>query len=252
MRWADMRPGYSFPPKSNAGEPSRKPGLPYLIHRELRRFFNRSADSFELLHHRLFKSRSFTFRGLTYHYFYHKYNVTWRNERAVEVPIIWEVVQRYAGRRILEVGNVLSHYFTVTHDILDKYEKADRVINHDVADFRPSRKYDLIVSISTLEHVGWDEEPREPMKFLRAIGNLTNSLAPQGELVVTLPLGHNLEMDNLLEHDKVPFTEQGCLKRISADNKWEEVDRKYTQYTRYNYLDACANEVVVGIIRKSC
>jgi hypothetical protein len=38
--------------------------------------------------------------------------------------------------------------------VLDKYEQAPGVINEDVVSFSPPQKYDLIVSVSTLEHVG--------------------------------------------------------------------------------------------------
>jgi hypothetical protein len=54
------------------------------------------------------------------------------------------------------------------------------------------------VSISTLEHVGWDEMTREPMKILKAIENLKNLTNPKGKIVVTLPLGYNPELDRLL------------------------------------------------------
>jgi len=94
------------------------------------------------------------------------------NERAVEIPIIWHIVRENKGKRILEAGNVLSHYFRVDHDIVDKYERAEDVINEDVVNFQPSKKYDLIVSISTLGHVGWDENPKEPSKILKAIEHL--------------------------------------------------------------------------------
>ncbi len=138
-------------------------------------------DPFVYWYYKNFKSlRTFTFQKDAYNYFYHKYNATWRNERAVEVPIIWRMVKKYHGQKILETGNVLSHYFLVNHDILDKYEKADGVVNQDVIDFQPTKKYDLIISISTLEHVGWDENLREPMKILQAIENLKKSLPQKG------------------------------------------------------------------------
>lgn len=102
-------------------------------------------------------------------------------------------MKKYKGRKILEVGNVLSHYFPVNHDIVDKYEKADGVINQDVIDFYPSKRYDLIISISTLEHVGWDENLRDhkilrdPMKVLHAIENLKRLLAPEGKWLSPYP-----------------------------------------------------------------
>ena len=128
--------------------------------------------------------RTFAFHGETYHYFYHKYNSTWESERAIEVPIIWKIVKENRERRILEIGNVLSHYFVFKHDIVDKYEKAKGVINQDVIDFQPPKKYDLIVSISTLEHIGWDEKPRDCTKILRAIENLESLLDNKGRIVV--------------------------------------------------------------------
>ena len=97
-------------------------------------------------------------------YLVHNYNRTWLNERAVEVPIIFHVIARWPGRRMLELGNVLSHYGSVAHDVLDKYEVGEHVINQDVVEYQPSARYDMIVSISTLEHVGWDEQPRDPQK----------------------------------------------------------------------------------------
>jgi hypothetical protein len=132
------------------------------------------------------------------------YNYTWRNERAVEIPILWEIVKNTKGN-ILEVGNVLSHYFPVKHDVIDKYEKAPNVINLDVVDLDSSKKYNLIVSISTLEHVGWDEKPREPKKIVYALRKLKECLNPGGKIVLTLPLGYNKEVDKLLEEKKNTF-----------------------------------------------
>jgi len=56
-----------------------------------------------------------------------------------------------------------------------------------------------IVSISTIEHVGWDETPRDPKKIPLALENLaTKCLAPGGEIVVTLPIGYNTYLDKLM------------------------------------------------------
>lgn len=197
---------------------------------------------------KIFKSsRTFTFQGKTYNYFYHWYNVTWTNERAVEIPIAREIVRKYQGERILEVGNVLSHYFSVNHDILDKYEKGEDVINQDIVDFQPRGKYHLIIGISTLEHIGWDETPREPRKILLAIENLKRCLAPGGEIVVTLPLGQNHEMDKLLNKGELQFTERYFLKRVSEDNKWIEVDWETAWKTKYeNYISP--NLLLIGYI----
>lgn len=179
-------------------------------------FLKKAFDYFSFQYYRVFKSsRTFKFQGNTFSYFYHMYNATWRNERAVEVPIVWHIVRGHYGETILEVGNVLSHYFPVDHDILDKYEEAMGVINRDVASFQPGKEYDLIVSISTLEHIGWDEKPRVPKKLLRAIKNLESLLASHGRIVCTLPLGYNPRLDEMLRQGKIRFTRFYCLKRTS-------------------------------------
>jgi archaellum biogenesis ATPase FlaH len=160
------------------------------------------------------------------------------------VPIILEVVKQYAGKNILEVGNVLAHYFPVDHDILDKYEKVNDVINHDVVDFNPYKKYDLIVSISTLEHAGWDENPREPHKILRAIDNLKNLLASNGKIVATIHIGYNLELERLLRNKEI-FTKMYCLKRTSAYNKWIEKGRNILYRVSYEFSVMSANAVAI-------
>ncbi len=190
---------------------------------------------------------SFTFQGRSYTYFWHRYNSTWRNERAVEVPIIRALVGGSPGARILEVGNVLSHYGPVFHDAVDKYEKAPGVINEDICTFQPGKKYDLIVSISTLEHVGWDEEPRQPEMILRAFENLRRLVAPGGKIVVTLPLGYNSLLDQWIREGKIAFTKQFYMKRISRDNQWREVGAHEVKDLRYDDTVPTALELLVGI-----
>ncbi len=240
---------------SMAKEVSKEKGVYYGIRSRIKITFTWLTNSLEYYleyyYHRIFKSaRTFTFWGNTYNYFIHKYNATWRSERTVEVPIIWKIVNEYRGKKILEVGNVLSHYFSVNHDILDKYEKADNVINQDVCDFQSSKKYDLIVTISTLEHVGWDENPRKPMKVLQAIENLKSLLAPKGKIIVTLPLGHNHVLDSLLNEGKIQFTKMYCLKRVSKDNRWIETNSENIKNAKYNHPFNKANGLVIGIIEK--
>ena len=164
----------------------------------------------------------FEFNKLRYNYFYHNYNYTSGNDRAVEVPIIMNLVTQYKDKDILEVGNVLSHYFTFNHDIVDKYEKADWVINEDIINYKPDKKYDLIVAISTLEHVGWDEDPKDPDKIPAAVAHLKNLLKKDGKLVFTIPVGYNPNLDNLLQEKKLQFDKLYYFKRLDY-TKWLQV-----------------------------
>ncbi len=211
-------------------------------------------------------SEGFRFHGNTYHYLFHPYITTWRNERAVVIPIIWDIVKksREQEKRILEVGNVLSYYFKVDHDILDKYEIMNGVINEDVVDFNPLKRYDVIISIFTLVVVGWSEDieayrtganspgvsPRDPNKVLRAINNLNRLLAPGGQIIAFHALGHNPAMDKLLKSGELRFDKHYYLKRISG-YRWKEVDELDLNEVKYDISIPSANEVLIGVINKS-
>lgn len=199
-----------------------------------RKAFRETRVAAELAYYRALKrGRVLTFQGKQYPYVYRQYNATYSNERTIELPIAWEAVQQHSPDRVLEIGNVLAHYYPIRHQVLDKYEVAPGVLNADVVDYRPDTRFDLIVSISTLEHVGWDEEPRDPPKFLRAVENLRNMLAPGGRLLVTLPIGYNSEVDRCLEQGDIPFLTIGFVKRISPDNQWREASWSEVKGTSY-------------------
>jgi len=170
------------------------------------------------------RQSTFLLGGREYHYLYHTYNLAWRNERSFEVPVVWEIASGYDPERVLEVGNVLSHYYPVTHEVIDLYERCPGVRNADAATFDPGRDYDLIISISTIEHIGWDEDPREAGKAAGAVRNLEGLLAPGGRLVMTVPLGQNPELDRLIEHGDLTFSELRCMERVSRRNEWREID----------------------------
>ena len=199
-----------------------------------------------------FKSaETFKFQGNIYHYLFHPYNTTWKNERTVVIPIVWNIVTKYQEekKRILEFGNVLSYVFEVSHDVLDKYEIMDGIVNEDVVNFHPSQQYDLIVSIFTLQSVGWDETPRDNKKFIYAIENLKTILAENGQLIIIHVLGYNLEMDKFLKNGMIQFNEEYYLKRIS-NYKWQEASWEDVKDLEYDYSIPTARGVIVGIIKK--
>jgi hypothetical protein len=173
------------------------------------------------------------------------------NERAVEVPIVMDVVNRNMNKRILEVGNVLPHYFDFDHTVVDKYEVGEGVINHDIVDFRSDALYDLVVSISTLEHVGWDETPRDDKKILYAIANMKRLLADNGTIIITLPVGQNTALDSMIKEGVLNFDQQYYLLRISKSNQWKEASWNEIKDQQYNKSYSFANAIVIGIISKS-
>ncbi len=198
------------------------------------------------LYARAFRSqRVFRFAGKSFPYFFHPFNWTWSNERAVEIPLALERLNAHQGKNILEVGNVLSRYVTIPHEVLDKYERAPGVLNRDVVDYRPDEPHDLIVSISTLEHVGWDEPLREPGKPVRAWERLVGCLAPGGTLFATAPLGYNPGFDHALMRGGFRGASLGYLKRISASNEWREATWAEVEGAQYNAPFPAANALVI-------
>ena len=178
-----------------------------------------------------FDGRTFELLGTPIPYVRHHYNRAWRNERCVELGLAYQFLAGMQGRRVLEVGNVLAHYGDVpgyrpsAHDVLDKYEQSPGVINDDIVGFRADPPYDAVISISTLEHVGWDERPREPEKVLAAYASMRSLIGDDGAMLVTAPLGQNPHLDGFIHEGRFDFPVQTFLRRVNKQNDWREVPR---------------------------
>jgi hypothetical protein len=197
-------------------------------------------------------NRTFVFNEQKLKYFWHRYNLTVRNERAVEIPIVQSFIE-HGSSNMLEVGNVLSHYFKQEHDVIDKYEVAKGVVNEDAAYFKTSKRYGLIVCISTLEHIGWDETPKldeqeEKEKILCTIQNFRQHLTPKGKIVITFPMGYNPYLNELVKSGALGFSRTFFMKRISMDNRWVQTDAEGVKDFRFGDPFPFANGLVVGII----
>ena len=189
---------------------------------------------------------TFGWRGRQVGYLNHRYNYTWLNERAVETALAIEILREHAGQDILEIGNVMAHYVPVDHLVVDKYEHATGVVNTDVADLVLDERFDLIVAVSTLEHVGLDEASLDPDKPGRAIARLQALLKPGGLLWVTLPVGYNTDLDRQLKEGELGFTSLGALLRQDARNVWREVPVEQVWQARYDRLLYTAHGLVVA------
>jgi hypothetical protein len=146
--------------------------------------------------------RGFHEKAKIYEYLYHDYDATWAGERTVEIPIIWEIVKEQSSRgaKILEVGNFLLHYFNSNHTVVDKFERWSGVINEDILSFNPEEKFDLIVSISTTEHIGWSLKRgvEDHESFSKAVAELRMLLNEEGQIWFTVPIGYNPHVDEVL------------------------------------------------------
>jgi predicted O-methyltransferase YrrM len=154
----------------------------------------------------------FPWDGHYLHYHDHPYNRTRWNERAVEVAIGLHEVEQVPPNRVLEVGAVLPHYSNRGHFVIDLEEQLRDVFNADVLTWEPDQDYDLILSISTLEHL----PDLDAMQA--AVARMKSWLAPGGTLLLTLPYGWQgapwldvaqvaqenlLDMTTLTRYDKI-------------------------------------------------
>jgi len=167
--------------------------------------------------------KTFVLNSRSYRYLVHPYNHTWANERAVEIPVIRGLLQQKGHAEILEVGNVLAHYGEAPHPVVDKYERGSaRIIHEDIVGYRSAARFDLAVSVSTIEHVGWDDHPRDPPRVLEAFTRLSQLLRPGGHALVTIPIGYNRFLDLCIRHGRIGWSSAHFLRRVSLENEWVE------------------------------
>jgi SAM-dependent methyltransferase len=189
---------------------------------------------------------TFEFDGERLAYMRHRYNWTWLNERAVEVPLALREIERRRGGEVLEIGNVLGHYGERGHTVVDRYEHAPGVVNADVVDYDPGdRRFDLVVSVSTLEHVGLDEQPRDPGKPARAIARLVELLAPGGLLWITVPVGYNPALEDEIRSGRAGFTRVAALRNAGKGLEWEQTQAEQTRGVPYDELLYIASAVLI-------
>lgn len=122
---------------------------------------------------------------------------------------------------ILEVGNVLSHYenhlsetlgIITSRRIVDKFEVEVGVDNEDLMNLPSDKKYDAIVSLSTVEHIGQkgdpsggygeQEENRDLECPLKAIAKIYDLLASDGKALIIVPFGKLIDGEWYIQFSK--------------------------------------------------
>ena len=190
---------------------------------------------------------TFKFWDQTHQCFYAPYNTTWIGERMVEIPIIRAAMTQRPQARVLEVGNVLSHYFRGSHEIVDKFETGQGVINQDILEYYPTQDYDLIISISTFEHIGFDDETSTSSgeKILAALDHCRRLLAPGGQMLVTFPTGYNPQLDELLTSGRLGAVRCDYLRRVGK-RQWETCSLEEALGSPYRAVFPYGNALVVA------
>ena len=193
----------------------------------------------------------FCFQQTRLKYLDHPYNITRYTERRIELPLAWHYLESHkSASNILEIGATLGHYYPISHDVVDKFEQGPGIINQDILHFQPKKKYDLIISVSTLEHIGWDDDQKQPDKILQTIMHAKQKLLkPGGLMMATVPIGYNPHLDQLLKHQSHLFNQIYFFKRVSVFNLWQQVEQLQIDNYRFGWPYNNANAIAVLEIR---
>jgi hypothetical protein len=171
----------------------------------------------------------------------------WRTERCVEIGIASQAVAAWPRDDVLEVGNVLPFAGIEGHTVVDKYEQGPGVLNEDIVTFSPGRRFGLVVSVSTLEHVGWDEDPQDPDKAWTALLAMSRLVAQPGALLVSIPVGYSPGLEDAFISEAAPFDSVSLLVKTSRLARWEERPLEARASARYGAPYTCGNAILVGV-----
>lgn len=144
-------------------------------------------------------------------------------ERIIEIPLAKFFINNAKFSSCLEVGNVTPHHFKFSHEVIDKYEVGEGIVNEDIASYHFERKYDLIISVSTLEHVGFDELEREPNKVRKSLKNMLSALNTGGSVFVTVPCNYNPEVDEIVRSNEFNFNIY--FYKQTKYNSWSQINK---------------------------
>ena len=199
-------------------------------------------------------TRTFTFKGKELYYNRIKFNNP--TERAVEISIAFDFIANLRKpQKILEIGNVLSHYENSLSEnigirsrrIVDKFEVDLGVENQDLMSLPSAEKYDAIVSISSVEHVGQGDDPSggygEQIQYrdlegpLKAIAKIYDLLAIDGKALITVPFGKLTDAEWYIQFSQeyldVLWKKYGIPKEAISANYLKLIDRETVDEKHY-------------------
>ena len=199
-------------------------------------------------------TRTFTFKGKELYYNRIKFNNP--TERAVEISIAFDFIANLKNpQKILEIGNVLSHYENSLSEnigirsrrIVDKFEVDLGVENQDLMSLPSAEKYDAIVSISSVEHVGQGDDPSggygEQIQYrdlegpLKAIAKIYDLLAIDGKALITVPFGKLTDAEWYIQFSQeyldVLWKKYGIPKDAISANYLKLIDRETVDEKHY-------------------
>lgn len=150
----------------------------------------------------------------------------------------------------------MRQYMRSEHVVVDKYEHRGGNLNIDILDYHPQEYFDLILSLSTLEHIGREgaeltgDDLFDGAKPARALSHLRRLLNPGGRLVITVPRGWNPWLDAAMDDGSFACQEHYWLKR-DAQNYWTETTDEDARSLKFDTPYHFANAIYVGYDRRT-
>lgn len=192
----------------------------------------------------------------------------WMDERIVEYPWFFSRLPEGAGT-LLDAGSVLNHHFIVSHPKLRQKKLTIMTlapesechwnlgISYFYGDLREMAfrdgLFDYVVSLSTLEHVGLDNQRfhcialeqrnQQADSYLLAVRELARVLKPGGLCFISLPYGKRVvhgwmqlfdqPMIESVIHEFQPQCSRVTYFQYLGDNGWKLSDAKAASEARY-------------------
>jgi hypothetical protein len=221
--------------------------------------------------------------------YYNRIPVNNSAERSIEIPIAFDFLAHLKEKnKIIEIGNVLHYYENSLSEyigirdrrIVDKFERCPGVDNVDLMDLQFEQKYDAIVSISTVEHIGQGIEPSgyygeyndvgDLEAPLKAIAKIYDLLVVGGQALITVPFGKLINGEWYIQFSEEYLGLLECKYRIpkKAISKsffkrffleppvhnpfqiWLEVEENQLTHVHYNCPWPCANGIAIIELNK--
>ena len=187
------------------------------------------------------------------------------DERCIEYPWFFAQIP-VSAKTMLDAGSTLNHEAVVHHPALNDKDLHILTLSPEgncfwklgisylFSDLRsiPIRDeyYDVIVSISTLEHVGMDNSAHtgqaryrenRPTDFILALRELWRVLKPRGRLFITLPFGKYEDMGFALQFDS------RTLKELLCTVPFRSIEQRFYRYSANGWQSS--NETECGNCR---
>ena len=146
--------------------------------------------------------------------------------------------------RVLEVGNVLSHYRDQRHLIIGSLRTGTRRPEPRRLELDGLGRFALIVAISTLEHVGLDERTARSGQVGARRTRAARVAGPGWTAGADGAGGYNRQFDAAIRCGGLPIANLAALRREAGSDTWVQVEPEAAFAAPYDFLLYRARAVV--------